>query len=632
VTTDPRIGTNLVGHRIEALLGRGGMGVVYRAEHLGLGRKVALKILAPELAKSEGFRRRFIRESQTAASMEHPNIVPIYDAGEAEDLLYISMRYVEGPDLSALLEQEGRIDPERAIAITFQVAGALDAAHRRGLVHRDVKPANILIAQGWGPGSSEHCYLCDFGLIKHFESQQDLTQTGQFVGTIPYVAPEQIEGRPLDGRADLYALACVLFHCLTGGAPFERETDVAVVYAHLQDPPPPVGATCQDLPPALDAVFAKGMAKSPDDRFATCTELVRAARTTLQARLRTQPGTAPTASLPEGEPGAADAAATPAPRPLTLPLGAGADPPGPSADDTIVTRPGRRPGPQQEADPAPWPGVSRGTRPPPARALRPPAPAPEALARGPGPAAPTSRASAPGRRPAAPARGPGSVAPARSPAARRPRGQARRVLVPLLWLLALVTVGVGLGAAAFRFAGADRTGSVLPPAGTDSPRAPASSAPLGPDVAQPGSAGGAATSTCVRGWTTPAAGTATRRQPLDVIRKEMGIAGEFKVVEMRYFREPGGGRRWWYVKAWQVDDRSLQARWLVERAPDGSARIAAVAPYSSKGLRSPQWQAFEGEGDARSYTGLPGAWRGTPHDFAAGGAVPSQVRGCLAGT
>jgi len=593
---DPRIGTNLVGHRIEALLGRGGMGVVYKAEHLGLARKVALKILAPELARSEDFRRRFIRESQTAASMEHPNIVPIYDAGEAEGLLYISMRYVEGPDLSALLEQEGRLDPERAIAITFQVAGALDAAHRRGLVHRDVKPANILIAPGWGPGSSEHCYLCDFGLIKHFESQQDLTQTGQFVGTIPYVAPEQIEGRPLDGRADVYALACVLFQCLTGAAPFERETDVAVVYAHLQDPPPSVRAVSRDLPPALDAVFAKAMAKSRDDRFATCTELVRAARTTLQARLQTQPGAAPTVPQPQRESRATPTAAAPTPQP-----------PAPSL----------RPAAPSPQSPAPT--------------LRPPAPTlrPRTLPLGAG-ADPPGSSAAPA--PQAPARGRRPVAPARPPAAGRPRGQARRVLAPLLWLLALVAVGGGLGAAAFHFTGADRTGSVLPPAVSGSRQAPAPRAPLGRDIAQPGSASGAATSTCVRGWTTPAAGTATRLRPLDVIRKEMGVAGVFRVVEMRYFTEPRSPRRWWYVKAWQMDDRSLQARWLVERASDGTERIAAVAPYASKGLRSPEWQAFEGEGEARSYPGLPGAWKGTPHDFAADGGVPSHVRGCLAGT
>jgi Protein kinase domain len=283
---DLRIGTELVGHRIEGILGRGGMGVVYKAEHIGLGRKVALKVLTPGLAGNEAFRERFIRESHVLAAMEHLNIIPIYEAGEANGILYISMRYVDGPDLSVLIEQEGRLEPQRTFAIGSQVADALDAAHLGGVIHRDVKPANILIASGLSTGATEHCYLCDFGLIKHFDSEYDLTLTGQFVGSIPYVAPEQIEGRPQDGRADVYALACVLFQCLTGVVPFDRPNDVAVVYAHLQDPPPSLSALRPNLPAALDPVFARAMAKSREERFATCTDLVEAARMALRAPAR----------------------------------------------------------------------------------------------------------------------------------------------------------------------------------------------------------------------------------------------------------------------------------------------------------------------------------------------------------
>jgi serine/threonine-protein kinase len=283
--TDPRIGTRLLGYRIEELLGRGGMGVVYRAEHLGLGRKVALKLLSPELAGDEGYRRRFVRESRLAAGIEHPNILPIYEAGEAEGLLYIAMRHVQGSDLDELLEREGRLQPRRALGLLAQVADALDAAHRSGLVHRDVKPANILVAAGPGPGSTEHCYLCDFGLLKHFDSSDDLTRTGQFVGTLPYVAPEQIEGRTLDGRVDVYALGCVLFQTLTGALPFDRQSDVAVVYAHLRDPPPSATRLRPELPAGLDGLFARALAKAPGERFATATELVSAAQAVLRPHL-----------------------------------------------------------------------------------------------------------------------------------------------------------------------------------------------------------------------------------------------------------------------------------------------------------------------------------------------------------
>jgi serine/threonine-protein kinase len=273
---DPRIGTELAGFRIEALIGRGGMGVVYRAEQLRYGRKVALKVLAPELAADAGFRERFEQEWQTAARLEHPNIVPIYEAGEADGVLYIAMRYVEGIDLNTLLAREGRLEPGRALAIIAQVGLALDAAHAQGLVHRDVKPGNILIAGGSGEG--DHVYLTDFGVAKQTKTRSGLTKTGLFVGTIDYAAPEQIEGKPLDGRTDVYALGCVLYQCLTGALPYEKDSEVAMLYAHLMEPPPSLAAKRPDLPAELDSVSATALAKAPDQRYSSCRELVAAAR------------------------------------------------------------------------------------------------------------------------------------------------------------------------------------------------------------------------------------------------------------------------------------------------------------------------------------------------------------------
>jgi serine/threonine protein kinase len=207
---DTRVGTELAGYQIEGVIGRGGMSVVYLAEHVRLGRKVALKVLAPELAGSERFHDRFLRESKLAASIDHPNIVPIYDADETGGVLYIAMRYVEGLDLKQTIRDNGPLEPVRASVIVDQIASALDAAHARGLVHRDVKPANVLLTQG------DHVYVSDFGLTKRAVSVSGLTETGQLIGTIDYVAPEQIRGDPVDHRADVYSLGCLLFECLTG--------------------------------------------------------------------------------------------------------------------------------------------------------------------------------------------------------------------------------------------------------------------------------------------------------------------------------------------------------------------------------------------------------------------------------
>jgi streptogramin lyase len=254
------------------------MSVVYLAEHLRLGRKVALKLLAPELTESEGFRERFIKESRLAASLEHPNIIPIYDADEAGGVLYIAMRYVEGTDLKALIRREGTLDPQRTLSMITQVARGLDAAHAKGLVHRDVKPGNVLIAAGGDEETPAHCYVCDFGLTKQALSVSGLTETGQFVGTIDYVAPEQIQGLAVDRRADVYSLGCVLYECLAGEPPFRRGQEVAVIWAHVQEPPPKVTDARPDLPPGINEVVARAMAKKSEDRYATCGDVAADAR------------------------------------------------------------------------------------------------------------------------------------------------------------------------------------------------------------------------------------------------------------------------------------------------------------------------------------------------------------------
>jgi Protein kinase domain len=291
-TTDLRIGSELAGYRIEALIGRGGMGVVYRAVDLRLGRKVALKLLAPELVENEAFKVRFDRESRLAAAIDHPNIIPLYEAREVDGLLFITMRYVEGTDLRSVIADSGRLDPMRAVAMVGQVAAALDAAHQRGLVHRDVKPANVLVAAG--PDSSEHCYLTDFGLTKDTSSSEELTEAGQFVGTLEYVAPEQIESAKPDGRADEYALACVMYECLTGAPPFKADSDVGVMYAHLHGDRPQITVARSDLPSGLDFVLAKALARAPEDRYATCGAFVAAVRAELeQAGFVAAPAPAP---------------------------------------------------------------------------------------------------------------------------------------------------------------------------------------------------------------------------------------------------------------------------------------------------------------------------------------------------
>src|SRR3954470_1676998 len=247
------------------------MGVVYQAQHVHLGRTVALKLLAPELSRSDDFRARFLRESRLAAPVGHPGIVTVYDAGEVDGVLFIAMRFVRGTDLAALLQKRAPLGVDETLSILNQVATALDAAHASGLVHRDVKPANVMI-------EGQRCYLTDFGLTKRAsEDTAQLTAAGQFLGTVDYIAPEQIEGRHIDGRADQYALGCVLFECLTGTRPYPRDSQVAVIYAQLREPPPRASELRPDLRAALDGVVAKAMAKDPLDRYATCGQFVAAA-------------------------------------------------------------------------------------------------------------------------------------------------------------------------------------------------------------------------------------------------------------------------------------------------------------------------------------------------------------------
>jgi len=270
-------GSEFAGYRVTKMLGRGGMGFVYEAEHLLLKRKAALKTLAPGLGSAD-FKERFIRESQTVASIDHPNIIPIYDAGDLEGVAYISMRYVNGPDLGGLIANGGMSDPHEALTILEQVAGALDAAHAREIIHRDVKPPNVMIEDGSG-----RIYLMDFGIAKS-RGDREMTAAGVFVGTVEYAAPEQIEAKEITAAADIYAFGGVLYEALTGKKPYERETDVAVMFAHITEPPPKVSEVRDDLPAALDDVIAKAMAKAPEERYSTCREMIEAARAALGGR------------------------------------------------------------------------------------------------------------------------------------------------------------------------------------------------------------------------------------------------------------------------------------------------------------------------------------------------------------
>jgi serine/threonine-protein kinase len=301
-------GALFAGYRIEAEAGRGGMGVVYRATHLGLGRPVALKLIARELAGDEGFRARFQREAQLAASIDHPNVLPIYEAGESDGDLFLAMRFVQGIDLKQLIVEAGRVAPGRAVRIVTQIAAALDAAHARGLVHRDVKPANVMVDPNAG---ADHAYLTDFGLTKRLESDAGLTRTGTFVGTLDYVAPEQIRGERADARSDVYALACVTYHALAGQPPFERDSQIAKMYAHLNEDPPPLPA---GTPPELEAAVRRGLEKEAGARPASAGAFARELGAALGGS-----STLPSAVAPPAPPPPAPAAPAPAGEPASGP-------------------------------------------------------------------------------------------------------------------------------------------------------------------------------------------------------------------------------------------------------------------------------------------------------------------------
>ena len=277
VSDDPRLGTTVAGYRIERLLGRGGMGTVYLAEDLALGRKVALKPLSSELSENEAFKERIRLESRLAASIDHANVIPIYEAGQASDgTLFIAMRYVEGADLKQVLRQEGALEPDRAVQLLAQAARGLDAAHARGLIHRDVKPSNVLVATS--EGDAEHVYLADFGLTQSASSPEAAKESITLSGSSDYVSPEQIRGTGADRSSDIYALGCMAYECLTGEVPYPRQGEVEVLFAHMNDEPPRASAANPSLPGAVDDVVARAMAKEPGERYGSGAELVDAIR------------------------------------------------------------------------------------------------------------------------------------------------------------------------------------------------------------------------------------------------------------------------------------------------------------------------------------------------------------------
>jgi hypothetical protein len=387
VTQDvsPPLGDQVAGYQIGQQIGTGGMAVVYRALDLRLDRQVALKVLAPRLAEDDAFRQRFIRESRAAAGVDHPHIIPVFEAGEADGVLFIAMRYVSSGDVRSLIQSAGQLSPGRASAIATQAASALDAAHAHGLIHRDVKPGNILIDS---VGGRDHVYLADFGLSKYSLAANTLTATGQFMGTLDYVSPEQIQGQPADGRADQYALACTVVEMLSGRPPYKRDESMALLWAQLEAPPPVLTELRPDLPPEVDSVMQIALAKSPADRYPTCLAFASALTAACEVRLPARPAlrepTELAAALPPmlaapPAPAPAEAGQTrPEPVPVIRPQGQRAvagRPPRPA--DPL--RPGtglpgdrQRPAGQQGAGgrPRPEPGVPRDPHLVPARQQR----------------------------------------------------------------------------------------------------------------------------------------------------------------------------------------------------------------------------------------------------------------------
>jgi serine/threonine protein kinase len=301
------VGDVIAGYRLEELVGRGGMGIVFRATHIALERQGAVKVITPELALNQEFRQRFQRESKLAASIDHPHVIPIFDAGEDDGQLYVAMRYVEGTDLGAVVAREDGIAPGRAVEVIGQVAAALDAAHDRGLVHRDVKPANVLLESR---PSGQHAYLTDFGLVKAMGAATGVvTRTGQWLGTPDYAAPEQIMGGEVDARTDVYALGCLLYHAVAGKPPFEGEVEAAKIFAHVTQEPPALSDARPGVPAALDDVIRTALAKEPDERQQSAGRLAADATRAMGST----PATAPARSRP------ARVQPTPKPKPAARP-------------------------------------------------------------------------------------------------------------------------------------------------------------------------------------------------------------------------------------------------------------------------------------------------------------------------
>ena len=302
----PLVGTEFAGYRLLSVLGRGGLSIVYQAENPRLHNLIALKVLVPEVGNAEIFRIRFREESKIAAALNHPHVIPIHDFGSSDGLLSLAMRYVSGTDLRKLIAERGWLAPAAAVFLLDQAAGALDAAHRRGLVHRDVKPGNLLISQGTDDADPDHVYLADFGITSIMDGRTGLASAGLSLGAARYTSPEQVQERTVLGTADQYSLGCVLYECLTGRAPFEEDSDEAIMWAHVHESPLPPSPLRPGLPPAIDAVFARVLAKDPEGRYANCREFITAARdalATASAAAPAQDGWAPGPRTPGfGEP------------------------------------------------------------------------------------------------------------------------------------------------------------------------------------------------------------------------------------------------------------------------------------------------------------------------------------------
>jgi serine/threonine protein kinase/DNA-binding beta-propeller fold protein YncE len=485
------VGSEVAGYRLEEQIGRGGMALVYRARDVQLGRNVALKLLSPVLGRDEAFRQRFIRESRAAAAVDHPHIIPIFAAGDSDGVLFIAMRYVQGGDVRRLVDELGTLPAERAVSIITQVASALDAAHLNGLVHRDIKPANMLLDSTDGAGQRDHVYLADFGLSKRSLSATGLTSIGQFLGTPAYVAPEQIEGRTVDGRADLYALACASYEMLSGVPPFQRDDDLAIMWAQVSAPPPSLTEQRPDLPPAADTVLQQALAKDPAERFPTCLAFAAALRTALEL-----PGPAagssaagagrtptvlsgPSASRPPGPP-APSAPSAPPPARDYSPTQTSGPRQVPDHPPTQVSGPRDVPAHPPTQVSGPRPGAPSRPVDPPTADWQPAEPLPPARDRGPagpGPAGP------------GPA-GPGPGGPSGPSGSTRPAGRRRR-----RWPAAaagLVVVAGAIGAFAALHGGGGHGDRATGAADTAPARTPAAALPA---ITAPGCRSGVAKAT-----------------------------------------------------------------------------------------------------------------------------------------